>query len=100
MEYKSMPNIDNDLTLFYKTIGANVKKKREEKGLTQLALSEVMNLKSSGLISQSELYIKKQHFNLKHLYLISSILECDIRDFFEDVKMLPKNWEFETNQNG
>ena len=89
-----MPNLDDDLTLFYETIGANVKKKREEKGITQLTLSEMMNLKSSGLISQSELYIKKQHFNLKHLYLIGSILECDIKEFFDDIKMLPKDWEF------
>ena len=88
-----MINLDNELALFYKTIGSNVKKKREEKGLTQLALSEMMNLKSSGLISQSELYINKQHFNLKHLYLIGSILECDIKEFLADVKMLPKDWE-------
>jgi len=88
-----MINLDTELTLFYKTIGENVKKKREEKGLTQLELSQRMNLKSSGLISQSELYINKQHFNLKHLYLISAILECDIKEFLEDVKMLPKNWE-------
>ena len=94
MEDKSMPNLDDDLTLFYKTIGENVKKKREAKGITQLALSEMMNLKSAGLISQSELYIKKQHFNLKHLYLIGSILECDIKEFFEDVKMLPKEYEY------
>jgi len=93
MEDKTM-NIDDDLTLFYKTIGANVKKKREEQGITQLALSEMMNLKSSGLISQSELYIKKQHFNLKHLYLIGSVLECDIKEFFDGVKMLPKDWEY------
>jgi len=71
-----------------------VKKKREAKGITQLALSEMMNLKSAGLISQSELYIKKQHFNLKHLYLIGSILECDIKEFFEDVRMLPKEYEY------
>lgn len=93
MEDKSMAKLDDDLTLFYKTIGENVKKKREAKGITQLTLSEMMNLKSSGLISQSELYIKKQHFNLKHLYLIGSLLECDIKDFFENVKMLPKDWE-------
>lgn len=88
-----MPNFDDELTLFYKTIGENVKKKREEKGLTQLTLSEMMNLKSARLISQSELYIKKQHFNLKHLYLIGSILECDIKEFFDGVKMMPKDWE-------
>jgi len=89
-----MPNLDDELTLFYKTIGANVKKKREERGLTQLALSQMMNLKSSGLISQAELYINKQHFNLKHLYIIGSILECDIKEFFNGVKMLPKDYEF------
>jgi len=89
-----MMNLDDDFTLFYKTIGENVKKKREEKSLTQLELSQRMNLKSSGLISQSELYINKQHFNLKHLYLIGSILECDIKVFLENVKMLPKDLEF------
>ena len=88
-----MINLDDELTLFYKIIGENVKKQREAKGLTQLELSQRMNLKSSGLISQSELYINKQHFNLKHLYLIGSILECDIKVFLENVKMLPKDWE-------
>jgi len=88
-----MINLDDELALFYKIIGENVKKQRESKGLTQLELSQRMNLKSSGLISQSELYINKQHFNLKHLYLIGSILECDIKVFLENVKMLPKDWE-------
>ena len=88
-----MITLDDELALFYKIIGENVKKQREAKGLTQLELSQRMNLKSSGLISQSELYINKQHFNLKHLYLIGSILECDIKVFLENVKMLPKDWE-------
>jgi len=88
-----MIDLDDELALFYKTIGKNVKKKREEKGITQLELSQRMNLKSSGLISQSELYIKKQHFNLKHLYLISAILECDIKSFLENIKILPTDWE-------
>ena len=68
---------------FYKKIGQNVKKKRTEKGLTQLQLSQALNHKSVGLVSQSELYLKKQHFNIKHLYQIAYILECDIKEFFE-----------------
>ena len=60
----------------------DVKKHRELRGITQLQLSLALNLKSPGLISQSELYIKKQHFNIKHLYQIAYILECDITDFF------------------
>lgn len=80
------------LTEFYKTIGANVKKQREAKGLTQLQLSQKMGFRSVGLISQAELYINKQHFNLRHLYLIASILECDIQTFFENVTILPSEY--------
>jgi transcriptional regulator with XRE-family HTH domain len=73
---------EDDITQLYKKIGINVKKYREKKGLTQLQLALRMNLKSVGLISQAELYLKKQHFNIKHLYQIAYILECDISDFF------------------
>lgn len=79
--------LELELEVFYKKIGANVKKKREEKSLTQLQLSQLMDFKSVGLVSQAELYLKKQHFNLKHLFLIGSILGCDIQDFFEGVEM-------------
>lgn len=75
---------DEEIDLLYKQIGINVKKYREKKGLTQLQLSLKMNLKSVGLISQSELYLKKQHFNIKHLYQIAYILECNIADFFSE----------------
>lgn len=57
-------------------------RKKEEKNLTQ-----PMGFKSVGLVSQTEPYLKKQHFNLKHLFLIASILDCDIEDFFEGVEM-------------
>jgi transcriptional regulator with XRE-family HTH domain len=72
-----------DVDELYKRIGRNVKALRELNGLTQLDLSFAMNLKSPGLISQSELYLDKQHFNIKHLYQIAHILECDITDFFK-----------------
>ncbi len=80
-------NIDNleesKIDEFYVNIGKNVKRLREKKGLTQLQVSQALGFKSVGLVSQAELYLKKQHFNLKHLYLISLILECDINEFFE-----------------
>lgn len=75
---------DNYIDDFYKLIGSNVKKTRSAKSLTQLQLSQAMGLKSVGLVSQSELYLNKQHFNIKHLYHIAYILECDIEDFFKD----------------
>ena len=67
---------------YYITIGANVKKMREAKGVTQLELSQALGFTSVGLVSQAELYLKKQHFNIKHLLHISYILECDVTDFF------------------
>ncbi|MDD3595901.1 helix-turn-helix transcriptional regulator [Sulfuricurvum sp.] len=72
-----------DVDELYRRIGRNVKALREHHGLTQLDLSLAMNLKSPGLISQAELYLNTQHFNIKHLYQISHILECDITDFFK-----------------
>lgn len=75
---------ENQIDDFYKLIGLNVKRIRSNKGLTQLQLSQAMGLKSVGLVSQAELYLKKQHFNLKHLYQIAYILECDIEDFFKE----------------
>lgn len=74
---------DTDIDNLYRRIGSNVKKYRELRGMTQLQLSLALNLKSPGLISQGELYLKKQHFNIKHLYQLSYILECDITDFFK-----------------
>lgn len=75
---------DRDIDALYLRIGANVKKHRELRGMTQLQLSLAMNLKSPGLISQGELYLQKQHFNIKHLYQLAHILECDITDFFKE----------------
>ena len=72
--------LDTAIDSFYMQIGSNVKKHREAKGFTQLQLSQALGFKSVGLVSQSELYLKKQHFNLKHLYYIAYILECNVDD--------------------
>lgn len=72
--------IDN----FYKQIGINVKNQRIKSGYSQLQLSQALNHKSVGLVSQAELYLKKQHFNLEHLYKIAYVLECDLSDLFAD----------------
>lgn len=85
-----MKNIDelplDTIDKFYIQIGANVKKYRVKKGYTQLQLALALNHKSVGLVSQAELYLKKQHFNLEHLYKIAYILECDILDLIPNSK--------------
>lgn len=75
---------DGEIDAFYRQIGKNVKKHRELKGYTQLALSQALGHKSVGLVSQAELYLKKQHFNLEHLFKIAYILECQIEDFLHE----------------
>lgn len=79
MRVKTIEDLDmNDIDIFHRNIGKNVKKYRELKGYSQLALSQALGHKSVGLVSQAEIYYKKQHFNLEHLYKIAYILECDI----------------------
>jgi len=72
---------------FYKQIGLNVKNQRMKKGMTQLQLAHSLNHKSVGLVSQAELYLKKQHFNLEHLLKIAFVLECTIEDLIEIKKI-------------
>ena len=78
---------DSKIDDFYKLIGSNVKKIRNKRGISQLQLSQALGHKSVGLVSQSELYLKKQHFNIKHLYQIAYILDVPITIFFEDINI-------------
>lgn len=66
----------------HKRIGQNVKKYREEKGISQLELSHIIGHKSTTMISQGEIG-KSKHFNIEQLHLISQALELDICKFFE-----------------
>jgi len=68
----------NEVDEIYIKIGRNVKKFRENKKISQLELSYAMGYKSVSLVSASELYTNKKHFNIEHLYKISKILNIDI----------------------
>ena len=68
---------------YYKKIGQNVKKYREKKNYSQLQLAYAIGHKAVGLISQAELYHRKQHFNLEHLYKIAYVLECSVEDLIK-----------------
>jgi len=82
---RTVENLDSySIEKFHYTIGKNVKRLRERKGYSQLALSQALGHKSVGLISQAEIYYKQQHFNLEHLVKIAYILECTVADFFQE----------------
>lgn len=82
---RTVENIDSySIEKIHYTIGKNVKRLRERKGYSQLALSQALGHKSVGLVSQAEIYYKQQHFNLEHLVKIAYILECTVEDFFQE----------------
>ena len=84
---KDITNLpENVIDDFYINIGKQVKFFRTKQGYTQLQLSQAVGHKSVGLVSQAEIYLNKQHFNIEHLYKIAYVLDVDISEFFKDIK--------------
>jgi len=77
---------DEKMALIYKQIGANVKRIRTEKGLSQLDLSLAIGHKAVGTVSMGELCTQNKHFNIEHLVKIADVLEVDVCEFFQDIK--------------
>ena len=75
----------DDIKNIYTNIGKNVKKIREEKGISQLALAMAIGHKSVGVVSNCELCLQNKHFNIEHLVKIACVLDVNIKDFFENI---------------
>ena len=63
-------------------IGQNVKKYREERGMTQLELSQAIGHTTTTMVSLAEIG-KGKHFNIEHLHKISIVLDVDICKLFD-----------------
>ena len=74
----------NNMLDIYKTIGKNVKKIRNAKNISQLALALAVGHKAVGTISMAELCLNGKHFNIEHLYKIADVLEVDVCEFFHN----------------
>ena len=73
------PTIDKSKIIeFHKVVGKNVKKAREEKGMSQLELAIMIGHKSPSFISNCENNKNNEHFNLEHLFLIANVLGVDM----------------------
>ena len=78
------PTIDKSkIAEFHKAVGKNVKKAREEKGMSQLELAIMIGHKSPSFISNCENNKNREHFNLEHLFLIANVLEVDMAKLIE-----------------
>ena len=64
-------------------VSANVKKYREEKGLTQIQLALEIGLTGGAYLGRAEIRKNNHHFNIKHIVKIAKILDTDVCKFFE-----------------
>ena len=71
---------------YHKIIGLNVKRIRNEKGISQLDLAQKIGHKSVSIISCAEINHKNNRFNIEHLLKIAYVLEVDIAEFFKEIK--------------
>jgi putative transcriptional regulator len=65
-------------------VSANVKKYREQKGLTQMQLALEIGLSGGAYLGRAEIRKNNHHFNIKQLAKISKVLNIDINKFFEE----------------
>ncbi len=70
----------------HKQIGANVKRIRQERNISQLKLAYALGYKSVSPISSAEIYYNKIHFNVDHLAKIAYVLEVDICELFKPLQ--------------
>jgi transcriptional regulator with XRE-family HTH domain len=75
-----------EIEAFYHLIAHNVKRLRQEKGVSQLELALAMGFSSVSSIAKAEIGIENKHFNLEHLYKIAKILEINPCDFIQNKK--------------
>ncbi len=75
---------EEELENFYKIIGNNVKKVRQNKSVTQMQLANAIGHNSVGHIAKAELNKYGKHFSIENLYKISKILDVPISVFFEE----------------
>ena len=67
---------------FYENVSKNVIRIRKEKKISQLKLANAIGHQNATFLGKAELLAENKHFNLEHLYKISTILDVDISEFF------------------
>ncbi|MFA7570754.1 MAG: XRE family transcriptional regulator [Sulfurimonadaceae bacterium] len=69
----NIPDIvtEEEIEKFFETISYNVKRLRNEKGLSQLEVALSIGQKSSGFYANTENYKHGKHFNLLHFLKLS-----------------------------
>lgn len=68
---------------FISNVAKNIKRIRQEKGITQLALALMIGQRSATFYANAENSAKNRRFNLEHIYKIAKALDVDVKEFFD-----------------
>lgn len=71
---------------FFDEIVANVKKERVKRGISQLALAQILGHKSPNYIAKIETRKHGVCYNLHHLFIIATEFDMNIKDLLPDTK--------------
>lgn len=72
--------LEQEAEHFLDTISKNIERIREVKGMTKLDVSRELGFMYPDHYSRMELRAKGKHFNLKHIYKLSKILDVSISE--------------------
>ena len=86
MNIKCTDDLNNISTEFLNRVSANVVRIRNEKGVSQLKLSNEIGLSGSAYYGRMEIRARNNHFSLTHLIKIATVLEVDICEFFKPIE--------------
>ena len=91
----NIPDIvtEEEVEKFFETISYNVKRIRNEKGLSQLEVALSIGQKSSGFYANTENYAHGKHFNLLHLLKLSKLFDVKMEEFFKEWIVLKHSFE-------
>ncbi len=80
----NLPEIvtQSDTDKCHLTISTNVKRLRQEKGMSQLEVALSIGQRASGFYANAENYSHGKHFNIEHLCKLAKLFDVDIKEFF------------------
>ena len=75
---------EQEAEAFLDTISKNVERIREVKGMTKLDVSRELGFMAPDHYIRMELRADGKHFNLKHLYKLSRILDVPVNELVKE----------------
>ena len=77
---------EEDTKDFHDLVSKNVRRIRQEKGLTQLDVSLQLGFNNPSFVTNAESLNSDKKFNLTQLHKLSKVFDINICEFFNDIK--------------